>query len=257
MDLDRWREFTDVPHTQPTDRFTRAVAFAADVHWARSRTGSRVPQLAHLLAVAALVLEDGGDEDEAIAGLLHDVVEGSGQPAADLLERLHADFGARVAALVAACAHSTSDRSGSGWSAGRQHTIDVLADADPAAARIMLADELHNMRCLLTDLFDHGPGLWDWFNAGRDDQLWYYAALSEAAGARFRNDRLRREFARTVEQLEHVAYSARAPRNPSDWKPAGLPAQRCDDRHRLYGYQCCRAAGHRGLHAKAPRPGDL
>ena len=39
---------------------------------------SGVPYISHLLSVTALVLEDGGDEDQAIAALLHDAIEDQG-----------------------------------------------------------------------------------------------------------------------------------------------------------------------------------
>src|SRR4029077_18616732 len=61
-----------------TDRFAHALDYATRAHEEQMRKGSDIPYVSHLLAVAALVLEDGGDEDEAIAALLHDVVEDQG-----------------------------------------------------------------------------------------------------------------------------------------------------------------------------------
>jgi (p)ppGpp synthase/HD superfamily hydrolase len=210
---------THSPQTQLSDRFVQAVAFAADVHRTQSRKGTRVPYLAHLLAVASLVLEDGGDEDEAIAGLLHDAVEDSTEPMDAMLTRIRESFGERVADIVDACTDvdvtDTADRSARAWSVRKQHTIDALADADPGTARVMLADKLHNLRSVLTDLQEVGPRVWERFNAGREDQLWYYTALAEAA--RRRSDgRLASELARTVEHLEQTAFRPSEPRQPSD-----------------------------------------
>lgn len=197
------------PRVQPSDRFVDAVGFAADVHRSQSRKGGRVPYLSHLLAVASLVLEDGGSEDEAIAGLLHDAVEDSGEPMLAMIGRIRSTFGDQVGDLVEACTDvdvtDHTERSAADWRARKRHTIGALAAADEAAARVMLADKLHNLRSLLTDLELHGQSVWQRFNAGRDDQLWYYARLAEAARKHHRGGRLAHELIRSVEQLRHAA----------------------------------------------------
>lgn len=201
-----------VPLVQPSDRFVRAVERAADVHRGQSRKGTRVPYLAHLLAVASLVLEDGGDEDQAIAGLLHDAVEDSGRPMPDMLAEIRSDFGGRVGDLVRACTDvdvtDPAERSADSWRARKEHTIDALADADEPTARVMLADKLHNLRSLLTDLEQQRRAVWDRFNAGRDEQVWYYAKLAEAAQKRLPVGRLAHEFVRSVKLLDQAANAA-------------------------------------------------
>ena len=57
-----------------------------------------MPYLAHLMAVASIALDNGASEDEAIAALLHDVVEDGGGPAA--LAEIRARFGDEVADIV-------------------------------------------------------------------------------------------------------------------------------------------------------------
>ena len=61
-----------------TDRFDRAMLYATHVHGGQVRKGTSTPYVAHLLAVAATVLEYDGSEDMAIAALLHDAVEDQG-----------------------------------------------------------------------------------------------------------------------------------------------------------------------------------
>ncbi|HVL98291.1 MAG TPA: HD domain-containing protein [Egibacteraceae bacterium] len=191
----------EVPLVQPSQRFVDAVGFAAEIHRSQSRKGSRIPYVSYLLAVASLVLEDGGDENEAIAGLLHDTLEDSGQPMPAMIGRIRSAFGDRVGDLVEACTDVDVDRpaerSSADWRARKQHTIDALAKADRAAARVMLADKLHNLRSLPTDLELDGQSVWQRFNAGRDDQLWYYAGLAEAARERHPGGRLAHELVRS------------------------------------------------------------
>jgi (p)ppGpp synthase/HD superfamily hydrolase len=65
-----------------TSRFADALLCAQDWHRKQTRKGSSTPYIAHLLSVAAIVLEAGGTEDEAIAALLHDAIEDRGRIAA-------------------------------------------------------------------------------------------------------------------------------------------------------------------------------
>src|SRR5438045_2699042 len=86
---------------KPASRFDEALLFAAQRHQKQHRKGTRIPYVAHLLSVAALVLEDGGDEDEAIAALLHDAVEDQG--GAEMRSEVAERFGERVATIVDGC----------------------------------------------------------------------------------------------------------------------------------------------------------
>jgi (p)ppGpp synthase/HD superfamily hydrolase len=89
---------------QLTERFEGALVYATRLHARQKRKRSNVPYIAHLLAVTALVLEDGGDEDEAIAALLHDAVEDQG--GWQRLEEIRQRYGERVATIVDACTDS-------------------------------------------------------------------------------------------------------------------------------------------------------
>src|SRR5690242_6508018 len=98
------KEGTTVTTTTETPvlwtRLAEAAAFAFDIHAEQRRKGTTIPYIAHLMSVAALVLEHGGDEDQAIAGLLHDAIEDVGaEPEAIINDR----FGRRVASKVRAC----------------------------------------------------------------------------------------------------------------------------------------------------------
>jgi len=136
--------FTDTPLL--TERFDAALHYATAHHAQQLRKGTPIPYAAHLLAVASLVLEMHGDEDEAIGALLHDVVEDGGGP--DAL------------AYIAAFSHKS-----------------------PAALRVSLADKLHNARSILTDYRAHGDALWARFGAGKGLAIRiYYRELVAAFG---------------------------------------------------------------------------
>jgi (p)ppGpp synthase/HD superfamily hydrolase len=55
-----------------TERFYRALVYATRLHLKQFRKGTKRPYAANLLGVTAIVLTHSGDEDEAIAALLHE-----------------------------------------------------------------------------------------------------------------------------------------------------------------------------------------
>lgn len=160
--------FTDTPLL--TERWGRALHLATAHHARQLRKGTPVPYAAHLLAVASLALEMHGDEDEAIGALLHDVVEDGGGRAA--LERIEAEFGPAVAAIVLANSdtvdgESDDDGGGRAWYRRKRAYVDGFPAKPPAALRVALADKLHNARSILLDYRTHGDALWARFGQGQ------------------------------------------------------------------------------------------
>jgi (p)ppGpp synthase/HD superfamily hydrolase len=162
-----------------TDRFLDAVAMAQEVHGRSRRTGTEIPYMAHLLVVTGLVLEDGGDEDQAIAALLHDSVEDvGGRP---LLERIERTFGPRVAEIVEGCSDSIDGEDEGPWIERKRRYLEHLQEvSDDGVLRVSLADKVHNARSLVRDYRCEGNALWERFQEKTaEDQLWYYGGLLE------------------------------------------------------------------------------
>ncbi len=181
-----------------TPRFVEALAYATEVHAGQSRKGTTVPYVSHVLGVCALVLEDGGGENEAIAALLHDAVEDGGGP--PVLEEIRRRFGDRVAEIVWACS-DTDETPKPPWKERKARYIAHVRAAGPDVRRVSCADKLHNARSILRDYRLLGERLWHRFNAPPDEQLWYYRTLVEA----FRqpgSTPLVDELARVVGELE-------------------------------------------------------
>jgi (p)ppGpp synthase/HD superfamily hydrolase len=147
------------PAPQLTDRFFAAAAFANDLHGGDRRPGTQIPFAAHLMIVAGLVLEDGGDETQAIAALLHDAVEdGGGRP---LLERIRGRFGDEVAEIVEACSDSLDPDDPRGWRGRKAAHLEHLRDiSDVAILRVALADKVHNAHSIVRDYRQEGHVLW-------------------------------------------------------------------------------------------------
>jgi (p)ppGpp synthase/HD superfamily hydrolase len=164
-----------------THRFDDALAHASRLHRQQRRKGSGIPYIAHLMSVSALVLEHGGDEDQAIAGLLHDAVEDQGgrRTARDIEAR----YGARVARIVLACSDS-DDGQKAPWKTRKLAYLDGLATKDADAVLVTTCDKLHNATAILHDLRSDGPAVFDRFTAGREGTLWYYRELAKRLSAR-------------------------------------------------------------------------
>ncbi len=187
-------------------RLQEALDYAIELHGRDTRKKSPVPVLAHLLAVCALVQQDGGDEDEAIAALLHDSLEdkpGETNPAL-LFDR----FGPRVLALIQLATDTPADYAGgpkAPWRERKERYLAHVRRADPATLRVTVADKIDNVRAMLADYQRFGESLWERFNAGKADQLWYYqSALAAYKEAGFKGPLLD-ELDRLVRELVRVA----------------------------------------------------
>jgi (p)ppGpp synthase/HD superfamily hydrolase len=182
-------------------RFLRAFLFAAEMHSGQLRKASTIPYIAHLMGVASLVLEAGGDEDLAIAALLHDVVEDCGGAA--MLKEVGRQFGKRVAKVVDGCTDTDRDPKPP-WRERKEKYLAHLKDADSDTRLVSAADKLNNVRSILSDYRAIGESVWLRFNGGREGTLWYYRALRDE----FRRHRLNRvtlDFEIALGELESLA----------------------------------------------------
>jgi (p)ppGpp synthase/HD superfamily hydrolase len=188
-----------------SDRFTRAVDYARELH-TEFRKGTRVPYMAHLLGVAALVMgeTDGRipvTEDMVIAALLHDIVEDKG--GLPRLKDVEAQFGADVARMVAGLSDTFAedhDRK-EGWEERKKAYIDRLKHEDEDVLLISIADKLYNARAILDDYRVVGMEVFERFKRGAGQQLWYLDELVKAFEPRMRDDRIFKEFCRVVRDL--------------------------------------------------------
>jgi (p)ppGpp synthase/HD superfamily hydrolase len=164
---------------QLTGRFLEAVALAQELQGSERRSGTGMPFLAHLFVVTGLVIEDGGDEDQAIAALLHDTVEdGGGRP---LLERIEAGFGARVARMVEELSDTIDGDPDTPWIDLKARYLGRLeACDDEGTLRVALADKVHNARAIVRDYRYEGHVIWERFTEKTaQQQLWYSRQLAQ------------------------------------------------------------------------------
>lgn len=192
--------------------FDEALVYAASAHREQRRKGSGVPYLSHLLGVASLVLEFGGDETAAIGALLHDCIEDCGNEHAEFIGD---QFGAPVLAIVEACSDANVPRGQPkpDWTVRKEGYIDHLAGQPAPVLLVSAADKLHNARSILSDLRVEGRSVWTRFSRGEEDQLWYYRTLTDTFLSRVPEvpAGLADELDRTVSAIERLNVELRRP----------------------------------------------
>jgi len=182
-------------------RFLRAFMFAAEKHAGQTRKASTIPYIAHLMGVASLVLEAGGDEDLAIAALLHDVVEDCG--GAPMLKEVRRKFGNRVAKVVDGCTDADTYPKAP-WLERKETYIRRLKTERADTRLVSAADKLNNVRSILSDYRAVGESVWSRFHGGREGTLWYYRTLRDVF-LRHKRNRITRELELAVNELESLA----------------------------------------------------
>ncbi len=191
---------TPKPVVKLGPRFQRAFQFAAKMHAGQTRKASTIPYITHLMGVASLVLEAGGDEDLAIAALLHDVVEDcGGRPMLTQVRRL---FGKRVAEIVDGCTDAYVIPKPA-WRKRKENYIRRLKKEGADTRLVSAADKLNNVRSILSDYRASGESVWSRFNGGRDGTVWYYRTLRDEFLRKSQN-RITIDFDLAVRELESL-----------------------------------------------------
>lgn len=166
---------------QYSNKFIQALQFAADEHCCQLRKGTTIPYISHLMSVSALVMENGGDEEQAIAGLLHDVIEDAEPPSKIPLLRqtILETFGSRVLKLVEGCTDGVADVNGikPEWRERKETYLAHLVEEPNELLLVSCCDKLHNARAILDDFKTIGEAIFDRFSGKKDGTLWYYQSL--------------------------------------------------------------------------------
>jgi len=183
-----------------SERLDDALVYAARIHRGQTRRDPHHPHpyLVHLLAVAALVGEAGGDEDQMIAALLHDAAEDAG--GLERLQDIQRRFGERVAHIVDWCT-DTYESPKPPWRPRKAAHLQRLQHAPPDALLVLLADKVHNLRSLLRWFRREGLACFQHFHGGQEGTLWYYREMVRLFRRRMAHCDLTDELTRSLEEL--------------------------------------------------------
>ena len=185
-----------------TERVDRAILLAMKWHRFQVRKNTDVPYASHLLAVAGMVAEMGGNEDEIIAALLHDAAEDQG--GRETLEVIRRNFGPGVADTVAGCS-DTFETPKPPWKSRKEEYIAHLATATQSTLLVSLADKIHNARSIVFDLRQQGPGVFEKFQGAREGTLWYYRSIAHVLTQREFLPYWTDELIRLVDEMHRLA----------------------------------------------------
>jgi (p)ppGpp synthase/HD superfamily hydrolase len=180
------------------ERFDLALEMAHRYHGDQKRKGAETPYFGHILGVASLVIDEGGDEDEAIAALLHDAPEDQGGE--ETLKEIHDKFGGRVARIVFGLSDTFEDPKPPWKKRKEDYLAHLREETDRSVLLVSIADKLHNARSIVLDLDDDGEEVWERFKGGKEGSLWYYGELATIFDERFPGA-LANELRRIVDRL--------------------------------------------------------
>jgi len=191
-------------------QFEKALTYATRIHGGQLRKKTRIPYIAHILGVAAIAMEYGADETEAIAALLHDAVEDCG--GAKRLRDIERKFGKDVARIVEGCT-DTDQTPKPPWLERKKAYVTHVRRSPMPTKLVSASDTLHNVRAILMDYRKEGEKLWSRFNRGKRGALWYYRALVSAFNGK-RIQPLVQELDRTLTKLELLSNNGVQVRQP-------------------------------------------
>ena len=158
-----------------TGKYKTALEYALKAHAHHLRKGGDIPYFSHVIGVSSLVLEYNGDEDQAIAGLLHDIIEDCGIEHKPVIQE---KFGDAVLQMVMDCTDSITSTKPE-WKTRKEAYIASLDDKADASLLVSCCDKLHNARAIERDYAAIGEPLWDRFNAEKSEIGWYYGSMTE------------------------------------------------------------------------------
>lgn len=158
------------------DILEKALLAASKSHEGQYRKNTEIPYITHPVTVGFMLLKKGYSEEVVAAGILHDTVEDTPLT----LEEIKREFGAKIAEIVEGS--SEPDKS-LPWKDRKEHTVEYLKTASEDIRAVVCADKLHNIRSIIRDYEQVGEAVWSRFNAGKEQQKWYYTSVVNSLGA--------------------------------------------------------------------------
>lgn len=159
------------------NQYLKALVYANELHFDQKRKSTEIPYLTHLMHVSAYVIEFGGDEDQAIAALLHDAIED--QHTRTSFEEIQRTFGDEVARIVKACTDAETTPKPP-WKERKLSYLEGLKKKDARVKLVVACDKLHNAQSIVRDVQTIGPEVWSRFTASKEETIWYYKSIVES-----------------------------------------------------------------------------
>jgi hypothetical protein len=184
-------------------RYKKAIDFSYHYYNEKYRKGIKLPYFNYLSTVSNLIIENNGNTDEAIGGLLHDFFEfESVSKKSSLIKK---KFGVKVLNIIKQC----SDRENIAenkdiWLEKKKKFMDSINRKSQSSLLVCICDKLHSINCIINDYNKIGKKLWKNYQQSPDEIIWYYRNLCKNIKKSLKNHKtLKDKFQRKVNELEY------------------------------------------------------
>jgi (p)ppGpp synthase/HD superfamily hydrolase len=150
----------------------KAIQTAIKAHEHQLRKLDNDVYVAHPLEVGVILAKHNLSDEVIVAGILHDTVEDTSLT----IDQIESDFGSSVSQYVKFCSELNK---GDSWKKRKLDYLSKLDDAPIEVLYIVCVDKLTNIQSIHRNFDVYGPNIWEKFNAGYEEQKWYYTAILE------------------------------------------------------------------------------
>ena len=184
-------------------KYKKAIDFSYNFYQSKYRKGLKIPYFTYLSSVSNLIIENNGNTDEAIAGLLHDLLEFDFNKKKTNVVKSR--FGMKVLNIIKQCSNSTHiSADGEDWISSKKKFLETMSKKSQSTLLVSICDKLHSLNCIINDYNKIGKKLWTNYDHSKEDSLWYYKNLCKNFKKYLKNHKnLKDKFQRNVNELEY------------------------------------------------------
>mgnify|MGYP001164092203 CR=1 FL=1 len=184
-------------------KYKKAIDFSYNFYQSKFRKGLKIPYFTYLSSVSNLIIENSGNTDEAIAGLLHDLLEFDDNKKKTNV--IKSRFGIKVLNIIKQCSNANyNNLNKEDWLLNKKKFLETMNKKSQSTLLVSICDKLHSLSCIINDYNKIGKKLWKNYDHSKDDNLWYYKNLCKNFKKYLKNHKsLKDKFQRNVNELEY------------------------------------------------------
>ena len=184
-------------------KYKKAIDFSYSFYQSKFRKGLKIPYFTYLSSVSNLIIENNGNTDEAIAGLLHDLFEFDDKKKKTNIIKNR--FGIKVLNIIKQCSNQEKlNFENEDWVLSKKKFLETMNKKSQSSLLVSICDKLHSLNCIISDYNKIGNKLWKNFNHTKEEKLWYYKNLCKNFKKYLKNHKnLKDKLQRNVNELEY------------------------------------------------------
>ena len=182
--------------------YKKALDFSYSFYQTKYRKGIKFPYFTYLSSVSNLVIENNGSTEEAVASLLHDILEN--ENGKKKIASIKSKFGIKVLNIIKQCSNEGNSKDSGDWLEIKKKFLDSMSKKSQSSLLVSICDKHHSLNCILNDYGKIGKRLWRDYEIDQKDLLWYYKSLCQNFKKFLKNHKtLKDKFQRNVNELDH------------------------------------------------------